>query len=82
MSPVIHRERGYTFYFVMADLTEPPHVHVGKGSSRRKDDAKIWLSPVMVSRMGRYSQSELARILQIANESSSAMIKEWKSYAG
>lgn len=82
MSPAIHRERGYTFYFVMADLSEPPHVHVGEGRSRRGDDAKIWLAPVAVARSGRYSQSELGRILQIVNEHSSAMLKEWESYAG
>lgn len=82
MSPAIHRERGYTFYFVMADLSEPPHIHVGEGRSRRGDDTKVWLSPVAVARSGRFSQSELGRILQIVNEHSSAMLKELESYAG
>lgn len=35
VSPVIHREHGYTFYFVVADLAEPPHIHVGEGKARR-----------------------------------------------
>ncbi|MBX3052048.1 MAG: DUF4160 domain-containing protein [Caldilineaceae bacterium] len=67
---------------MMADLSEPPHVHVGEGRSRRGDDAKIWLAPVAVARDGRYSQSELGRILKIVNERSSAMLKEWESYVG
>jgi len=75
MSPEIHREREYTFYFMMADLSEPAYVHVGEGRSRRGDDAKIWLLPVAVSRAGRYSQSELGRILEIVNERSFAMLR-------
>ena len=40
--PTVLRERGYSFFFYMADRFEPPHIHVSK------DDkvAKLWLDPL------------------------------------
>jgi hypothetical protein len=88
VSPVIYREQGYAFYFVLADLSEPPHVHVGEGKSRRSDDAKIWLSPVSVARRGRFSAHEIGRILDIVKAhqaeflgNGTTMISEPKSYS-
>ena len=39
--PVVFRYRGYRGWFYEADLTEPPHVHVGKDGK----EAKYWLTP-------------------------------------
>jgi hypothetical protein len=81
MSPVVHREKGYTFYVVMADLNEPPHVHIGEGRSRRSDDAKIWLDPVSVSRQGRFGGVETGQILEIVIAHRVSMLEEWNRYA-
>ena len=81
MSPVIHREQGYTFYFVLADLREPPHVHVGEGKSRRSDDAKLWLQPLRVARAGRFSAYEIGRILRIVETHHAVFLEEWQRHA-
>ena len=39
--PTVLRERGYRFFFFMADGYEPPHIHVAK----EKRAAKFWLDP-------------------------------------
>lgn len=80
MSPVVHREQGFTFYFVLADLSEPAHVHVGEGKSRRSDDAKIWLDPVRVARAGRFSTNDTTRILRIVQSNQSQLLEQWNRY--
>ena len=80
MSPVVHREQGFTFYFVLADLGEPAHVHVGEGKSRRSDDAKIWLNPVQVARSGRFSAYEVARILRIVEIHQVQLLEQWNQH--
>ncbi len=37
--PVVLRVQGYKFWFYMADIIEPPHIHVGKDGN----EAKSWL---------------------------------------
>ncbi len=81
MSPVIHREQGYTFYFVLADLHEPPHVHVGEGKSRCSDDAKLWLQPLRVARPGRFAAHEISRIVRIVAAHSDLFLEEWQRHA-
>jgi len=80
VSPVVHREQGYTFYFVLADLREPPHVHVGEGKSRRSDDAKIWLDPVRVARPGRFNDREMTRILRIVAVNQLLLLDQWRRH--
>lgn len=80
MSPVVHREQGYTFYFVSADLGEPPHVHVGEGKSRRSDDAKLWLDPVRVARPGRFHAHELSNIVHIAEAKQILLLEQWRRH--
>lgn len=80
MSPVVHREEGYTFYFVLADLSEPAHLHVGEGKSRRSDDAKIWLDPVRVARPGRFNARELTRIVRIIEANQVMLLEQWKRH--
>jgi hypothetical protein len=81
VSPVVHREQGYTFYFVLADLGEPPHVHVAEGKSRRSDDAKIWLQPLRVARQGRFAAHEIGRILRIVETHQALFLEEWQRHA-
>lgn len=84
MSPTIHREEGYVFYFVSFDIAsgEPPHVHVGEGSQRPAQDAKIWLDPIGVARRGRFRQRALRRILHIVEAKRAQFLEDWHDYEG
>jgi hypothetical protein len=83
MSPTIHHEDGYVFYFISFDLAsgEPPHVHVGQGSQQPGRDAKVWLEPeAAIARRGRLGRRALRRILHIVNDRRSAFLEEWNAY--
>jgi len=80
VSPVIYREHGCTFYFVFADLSEPPHIHVGEGKARRSDDAKIWLSPVGLARASRFDSRTIGRILKIVATHQQEFLAEWNTH--
>lgn len=55
-------ERGFRFYFYMADLiNEPPHVHVDK----QGNTAKFWLDPIELANSGGYRNRELRQIERI-----------------
>ena len=47
--PVVLRVNGYKFWFYMADIVEPPHVHIGNDGN----EAKFWLTPIKIAREGR-----------------------------
>ncbi|RME54926.1 MAG: DUF4160 domain-containing protein [Caldilineae bacterium] len=82
MSPTVHRERGYVFYFVSFDVAsgEPPHVHVGKGRPQPGRDAKVWLSPVRVASYGRFNRSDMQRLLLIVEQRQSTLLEAWNEY--
>ena len=80
MSPTIHQESGYTFYFFSADArAEPPHVHVGQGRPSGSD-AKFWLDPVNIASVGRFNRRDLRRIQQIVEERQQLFLEEWHDY--
>ena len=72
--PVVLRIRGYKFWFYMADVAEPPHVHVGKGSN----EAKFWLKPVRVARKGRFRPVDLRDIERIIEDNINFLLKAWE----
>jgi hypothetical protein len=82
VSPTIHHEDGFVFYFVSFDITsgEPPHVHVGKGSQQPKRDAKIWLDPISVAREGYFNRQELQDACAIVRENQAYFLEEWNDY--
>jgi hypothetical protein len=55
LSPTFARIDGFMFYFVMADLTEPPHAHIGEGKTPLSSDGKIWLDTLTIATGGRLS---------------------------
>src|SRR5712672_3279521 len=59
--PTILRERGFRFFFYMADRFEPPHVHV------QRDDcaAKLWLDPLEFAFVEGFRRHEANDILHI-----------------
>ena len=56
--PVVLRVKGYKFWFYEVDLDEPPHVHVG----REGKEAKFWLDPIKLARVGGFKPVELREI--------------------
>ncbi|MEZ4663443.1 MAG: DUF4160 domain-containing protein [Caldilineaceae bacterium] len=74
--PTVLVEKGFRFYFYMADLiNEPPHVHIDKDGKT----AKFWLSPLRVSDAGRFSGKETRQIERILSENMDALMAKWNS---
>jgi hypothetical protein len=72
--PVVLRVHGYKFWFYMADVVEPPHVHVGKSGN----EAKFWLDPVKVARTGRFRHVDLNEIERIIEDNLDFLLNAWK----
>jgi hypothetical protein len=72
--PVVLRIKGYRFFFYLADLDEPPHVHV----ARSDREAKFWINPVAVARAGRFRANELREIERILNKHQYDLLAYWK----
>jgi len=77
--PTIHRERGYRFFFFMADGYEPPHVHIEKDDNA----AKLWLDPLEFSYVEGFRRHECNEILHIAEEHLNEFLAAWyKTFGG
>ncbi|HNT76344.1 MAG TPA: DUF4160 domain-containing protein [Anaerolineae bacterium] len=76
--PVILRIKGYRFWFYEADLTEPPHVHIGKDGK----EAKYWLNPIAVANAGRFRAYELSEIERILSSHQTGLLDAWKRERG
>lgn len=76
MSPTVHRDGPYRFYFYSSDRTEPAHVHV----DRDECSAKFWLNPVsLVYNLG-YSDFDARLIQRIVEENRVRLIAAWNRY--
>jgi len=73
MSPTIHRQKSYRFYFNSNEETRM-HVHVeGQGGK-----AKFWLEPIIALADYRgFKAHELNEIEQLVEENQEKFINEW-----
>ncbi|NEP32278.1 MULTISPECIES: DUF4160 domain-containing protein [Moorena] len=71
--PVVLRVKGYKFSFYMADLAEPPHIHVNKD----KHEAKFWLEPIALAKSVGFKQHELNEIERILKANQSFILEVW-----
>ena len=71
--PTILREKGYRFFFFMADRFEPPHVHVSKEDSA----AKLWLDPLEFAHVEGFREHECREIQRIAREHLDEFLRAW-----
>ena len=55
-------------------LDEPPHVHVGKGNR----EAKFWLKPVALARVGRLKPVDLQEIKRIIEDNRDFLLRAWE----
>ncbi|HMO52261.1 MAG TPA: DUF4160 domain-containing protein [Kiritimatiellia bacterium] len=75
--PTIICIRGYRFFFVSFDGSEPMHVHV------RKDglNAKVWMSPLRIawSDFKEYQEKEILRMIE---ENCDLIENKWHEHFG
>lgn len=76
MSPTIHREGPYRFYFFSREESRP-HVHVESGSG----EAKYWLEPIVaLASSAGLKPGELKRIQRLVESYRNAFLKEWEKH--
>lgn len=78
MSPKVHVEDGFQFWFWSNEQGEPPHIHVFKGGA----SAKWWLDPLVEDRSSGFNPSQRARIRSILREQQSAILERWHGTFG
>ena len=76
MSPNIHREKGYRFFFFSEEGLEPPHIHVEKAGKV----AKIWLDPISVAKNYGFTNKEMKYILSVVREHQKEFLERWNEY--
>lgn len=72
--PVIFREKGYEFSFVMFDLNEPMHVHVRSGHKQ----AKFWVEPLSIAWKRGYRPQELNEIERLILDNENLIREVWQ----
>ena len=72
--PVILRERGYEFSFVMFDLGEPIYVHVRSG----RKQAKFWVDSLSVAWTRGFRSHELNEIERIIRDNQDFIRDVWQ----
>lgn len=76
MSPTIHREGPFRFFFYSNEGGEPPHVHIQAGSG----DAKAWINPPAFASHPGIPAKDLGRILSIIQTHQSEFLEAWDEY--
>jgi len=71
--PTILRERGYRFFFYMADRFEPPHIHVQRDNCA----AKLWLDPLEFAFIEGFRRHESNDIHQITKMHLDEFLQAW-----
>lgn len=72
--PVIFRQKGYAFFFVMFDLSEPVHVHV----RHRRREAKYWVQPLALAWNRGYRAHELNEIERLIEAKLALIQRSWQ----
>jgi hypothetical protein len=74
--PTLLRWNGYRFFFWSGDRSEPPHVHVKRGSA----EAKFWLEPVGLATAVDLKSHEINSILRKVREQQPAFLRAWHDH--
>ncbi len=76
MSPTIHRENGYRYFFFSKE-EDRIHVHIVSGDG----EAKFWLEPeVSLAKNYHYSAKQLSGIEAVIQEHYDEFVSEWKKH--
>jgi hypothetical protein len=71
--PTVFRAKGYRFFFVMADLGEPFHVH----AVRENCIAKFWLDPIRLASNKGFRDHDLNEIARIIANHMALIRRRW-----
>jgi hypothetical protein len=74
------RISGFLCYFVSYDCSEPPHIHLAKGSDRKAPSAKFWLEPVELSRNNGLRRGDLQDAHRIVQEYRQVFLEMWDDH--
>lgn len=74
--PTLLRVGPYRIFIFSGDQGEPPHVHVERDSCI----AKIWLSPIRLSRNTGFPRPEVAHIIHIVREHEETLLRGWHEF--
>jgi Ribonuclease G/E len=84
MSPKVLEAEGLIFWFHSCDALHENRasVHVGKGSQNDRNDAKIWLEPIIeIGRAGKTLKTqELNKASKIIEQDLGYLLEEWHGY--
>ena len=78
MSPTIHREGPFRFFFYSNEGGEPPHVHIQAGGG----EAKAWINPPAFASHAGIPVKDLARILTIIKHHQPNFLEAWNEHFG
>jgi hypothetical protein len=73
MSPTVHREGPYRFFFYLNEGGESPHVHVQAGRKL----AKFWLDPVSLAASRHFAAHELGEVSRIVRQHGPRFMEVW-----
>jgi hypothetical protein len=76
MSPTIHREGPFRFFFYSNEGGEPPHVHIQAGDG----EAKAWINPPAFASHSGIPARDLARILAIVQARQTEFTEAWDEH--
>lgn len=77
MSPKIHEEYGYRFYFYSGDIVnEPAHIHI-KGE---RGKMKIWLNTLEIAECKGIPSHEQTKLLEITEINQQSFIQAWNKH--
>jgi hypothetical protein len=76
--PTVLRVGRFRFFFFSNEGQEPPHIHVKAGG----DEAKFWLSPVLLAVNYGFNGRELREIQDLIEEHEDDLLEAWNEHLG
>ncbi len=76
--PTALRAKGFRFFFVSHDRTEPPYVHIERGGA----NAKVWLEGVIVARNDGFAAHELGDMIRTIRSQRAELLEAWNGHFG
>jgi hypothetical protein len=74
--PTVLILRGFRFFFVSLDRSEPVHIHVEKDEAY----AKFWLKPIRLAKSKGFSATELGRVRGMIEKHHGLFERRWHEF--
>lgn len=78
MTPTVHREGPFRYFFYSNEGTEPPHIHVEGADG----SAKVWIGTGAMASHTGIRPADLARITAIVREHRTQFMEAWNGHFG